>query len=601
MAWREGAISGGTMKYLIPLAWVLVSCMALSHAGETLYPPASWMDAPDPIADPLAVRGGEITCYGGPQPKSLNYYLDANTFSALYFGSMYETLLDMDPVTAEYVPGLAGKWSISEDKKVFTLWLDARARWSDGRPVTAEDVLWTFQAVLNPANLAGAHKVALETFRDVAVVPGNGIRFTAGEVHWRNLGAVGGFHILPRHVFATQDFNRVNFAFPVVSGPYRCGEFRGNMYAKLERRQDWWRGGQKRFAHVANFSTVTFRFYDEPENAFEAFKKGQIDVYPVHMARLWVNDAKGEKFDRNWIVKQKVFNHNPIGFQGFAMNMRRPPFDDRRTREAMACLLDREHLNQTLMYGQYFLHRSYYEDLYDKTSACPNPVLKFDRERARSLLKDAGWSTNPQTGLLERDGKPFAFRFLTHDQNTERYLARFAEDLKSLGIGFSIDRKDRAAWQRDMDKFNFDMTWAAWSAGIFKDPEYSWSSKEAIREEGNNITGFRNGKVDALIEQQRGMFDVSARHALCRTIDSILAGEYPYILLWNLNYERIAYWNKFGTPGTVLSKYGDADSLLWYWWFDPDAAEELAGAVKAGKPLPSRPAEIVFDDVFGKR
>jgi microcin C transport system substrate-binding protein len=267
----------------------------------------------------------------------------------------------------------------------------------------------------------------------------------------------------------------------------------------------------------------------------------------------------------------------------------------------MACLLDREHLNQTLMYGQYFLHRSYYEDLYDKATPCPNPIARFDKDKARSLLSSAGWAVNAASGFLEKNGKPFSFRFLTHDQNTDRYLARFAEDLKSLGIQFSIDRKDRAAWQRDMDKFNYDMTWAAWSAGIYKDPEYSWSSREAVREEGNNITGFRSESVDELIEKQRGIFDVAVRHELCRKIDAILAAEYPYILLWNLNYERLAYWNKFGMPRTVLSKYGDADSLLWYWWYDPDAAEELAGAMKAGKAVPARPAEVVFDDVFGKR
>lgn len=588
------------MKVAVFLVLLLVA--VCGRAGDTFYPAPGWKDAADPIAGVDAVKGGEIVCYGGPQPKSLNYYLDANTFSALVFGSMYETLLDMDPVTAEYLPGLASRWSISDDKKTFTLWLDPRAKWSDGKPVTAEDVVWTFNAILDPANLTGPHKVSLETFtNNVTVLPDGGIRFTAREVHWRHLGSVGGFHILPRHVFATQDFNKVNFEFPVVSGPYRLEEFKGNLYARFGRRTGWWREGQKRFMNVANFQTMTFRFYDEPENAFEAFKKGQIDVYPIHMARLWANDAKGEKFDRNWIVKQKVFNHNPIGFQGFAMNMRRPPFDDLRVRQAMACLLDREHLNQTLMYNQYFMHRSYYEDLYDKDTPCPNPVVKFDKEKARGLLKEAGWAINAASGLLEKDGKPLAFRFLTHDQNTERYLARFAEDLKSLGIGFSIDRKDRAAWKLDMDKFNYDMTWAAWSAGIFKDPEYAWSSKEADREEGNNITGFRNEEVDRLIAEQREIFDVATRHALCRKVDGILASVCPYILLWNLNYERLAFWNKFGTPPTVLSKYGDADSLLWYWWYDADAAEELAAAVKAGRPVPPRPAEVSFDEVFKNR
>jgi microcin C transport system substrate-binding protein len=597
------------------LAFLSIAFAAVVRA-DTLHPPDTWRDAPDPVASELAVPGGEIVCYNGPQPKSLNYYLDHNTFTVLMFSSFYETMLDMDPITTEYVPGLAKRWSISEDKRTFTFWLDDRARWSDGQPVTAEDVLWTFQAIMNPSNLTGVHKVSLETFTNVTRVaadadaragattnrlPASGIRFAAREVHWRNLGAAGGFPILPKHVFETNDFNKINFVFPVVSGPYRPGEFVENRHTTMERRGDWWRRADRRFQRVANFQTVRFRFFEEPDNALEAFKKGELDVFPVHMARQWVNDTKGEKFDRNWIVKQKIFNHNPIGFQGFAMNMRRPPFDDRRVRLAMAHLLDREHLNQTLMYNQYFLHRSYYEDLYSKETPCPNAAVAFDKEKARDLLKQAGWSVNASTGMLEKDGKPLRFRFLTRDQHTDRYVAKFTRDLKDLGVEMTIDRKDHAAWTRDMDEFNYDMTWAAWSAGVFKDPEHEWSSKEADRKSGNNITGFRSGRVDALIEAQKSLFDAAARHAICREIDGVLASEVPYVLLWNLNYARLAYWNKFGVPSTVLSKYGDESSFLWYGWHDPDAADELSAALKSGRPVPPRPAEVVFDDVFKTR
>jgi len=575
--------------------------LAVAVNADTFYPPESWRDAPDPIASELATPGGEVVCYQGPQPKSLNYYLDNNTFTALMFGSFFESLLDTDPMTADYTPGLAKRWSISDDKRSFTFWLDERARWSDGRPVSVEDVIWTFQALMNPSNMTGVHKVSLETFTNVAATADNGVRFTAKEVHWRNLGSAGGFAILPKHVFATNDFNKLNFAFPVVSGPYRMGEFVENRQATMERRTNWWRRADLRFKRVANFQTVKFRFYAEPDNAFEAFKKGEIDLYPVHMARQWVNDMKGEKVDRNWIVKQKVHNHSPIGFQGFAMNMRRPPFDDRRVRLAVAHLLDREHLNQTLMYNQYFLHRSYYEDLYTKETPCTNAAIAFDKDTARELLKQAGWTVKPETGMLEKDGKPLRFRVLTREQYTDRYVAKYIRDLKELGIEMTIERKDQASWTRDMDEFNFEMTWAAWSAGILKDPEYEWSSKEADRKSGNNITGFRNARVDSLIEAQRSSFDVSARHAICREIDGLLAAETPYVLLWNLDYTRLAYWNKFGVPPTVLSKFGGDSAALWYWWHDPDAADELSAAMKADRPVPPRPPEVSFDDAFKGR
>ena len=104
-------------------------------------------------------------------------------------------------------------------------------------------------------------------------------------------------------------------------------------------------------------------------------------------------------FLKNHIIKQKIYNHKPVGFQGFAMNMRKPPFNDINVRQAMALLLDRKKMNQTLMYNQYFLHRSYFEDLYTADHPCPNPLIEMDKAKARELLKKAGWKVNPATGF----------------------------------------------------------------------------------------------------------------------------------------------------------------------------------------------------------
>ncbi len=581
------------------LTTLAVFAATFAGGADTDYPDSRWEDRPNPIASPDAVVGGEISIFAGQWPKSFNYYLDNNVFSAEVFGAMFETLLATDPVDpARYVPGLACRWRISADKRTFTFWIDPTARWSDGRPVTARDVQWTFAAIMDPKNMTGPHKVALERFRPPTLVDRLCIRFTAKEVHWRNLMAVGGLQILPAHAFAGRDFNKINFSFPVVSGPYRLGEIREGVFVTLVRRADWWHRHAPSARRTGNFQTLRFRFYAERENAFEAFKKGQIDLFPVYTARLWINQTRGDKFTRNWIVRQKVYNHKPIGFQGFAMNMRRPPFDDLRVRKAMAHLVDRPRMNRLLMYNQYFLHRSYYEDLYSKDHPCPNPVVQFDKITARRLLSEAGWRANPQTGLLEKNGHVFEFKFLTRSASTDRFLGIFAEDLKDVGIKLIIDRKDWAAWARDMDQFNFDMTWAAWGAGLFKDPEGMWSSKEADRKGGSNITGFKDPEVDRLIEEQKSIFDLNRRNEICRRIDQIVVHRFPYVLLWNLNYTRLLYWNKFGTPDTVLSKYGDESSAYWYWWYDEDSAADLEDAVDTGTSLPRRPETVVFDDVF---
>ena len=566
--------------------------------SDQLFPPEGWKDEPDPLASPDAEVGGEVVVFAGQFPQSFNYYLDTNTFTAELFSLMYHNLISLHPVELEYEPSIAEKWSISDDKKSFTFWIDKRAKWSDGNPIIAEDVKWTFDAIMDPKNLTGPHKVSLEKFDSPTIIDKYTIRFTAREVHWKNLTAVGGFEILPKHIFENKDFNKANFEFPVVSGLYKLGEVRESIFVKLVRRTDWWRKDYASSQGVGNFETIKFKFFAERENAFEAFKKGLIDIYPVHTARLWVNETKGEKFDKNWIVKQKIKNYNPIGFQGFAMNTRKSPFNDIKVRKAMAHLLDRRKMNETLMYGQYFLHRSYTEDLYGKDIPCPNTLVEFDKEKASQLLKEAGWIVNPETGILEKDGKPFRFKFLTRDASVEKFISIYAEDLKDVGIELKIDKKDWAAWSKDMDEFNYSMTWAAWGASLFKDPESMWASKEADRKASNNITGFKNAEVDALVEQQKTLFDIGERHRINREIDQIVYNEFPYALLWNIDYVRLLYWNKFGTPDSVLSKYGDEQSIYGYWWYDEDAVADLESAIKSKSMLPQKPESIVFDEEF---
>ena len=566
-----------------------------SSFPDDFFPRNNWKDQLNPLAGPDAEVGGNINIFAGQNPQSFNYYLDNNSFSAELFSAMYDTLLSRNPLTLVEEPLIAEKWSISDDKSVFTFWLDKKAKWSDGTPITAADIKWTFDTIMNPGNLTGVHKVSLEKFHSPKIIDSHQISFTAREVHWSNLLAIGALEILPKHSFEKQDFNKINFEFPVVSGLYKIGEVRELMYVKLVRRSNYWNKAAKRSQGTGNFQTLTFKFFADRQNAFEAFKKGQIDLYPVYTARLWVNETKGEKFDKNWIVKQKVYNYSPVGFQGFAMNMRKPIFSNIKVRQAMAHLLDREKMNKTLMYDQYFLHKSYYEDLYSDEAPCTNEFIKFDKDKARQLLKEAGWQGNPKTGILEKDGIPFRFKFLTRDMSVDKFLSIYSEDLKDVGIKLEINRKDWAAWSKDMDQFNFDMTWVSWGASLYKDPEGMWASKEADRKAGNNVTGFKNEDVDKFIDQQKRIFDIQTRHRLAKKVDKIVYHTYPYVLLWNINYTRLLYWNKFGMPQTVLDKYGREKAAYSYWWYDEDSAADLEDAMDQKVSLPPKPLTVQFD------
>ena len=574
-------------------------CLILVNGvnAEEIFPGDDWQEKPSPYASPHAYPGGEMSFSAHQFPKSLNYYLDSTVSSSRIFIMLYETLLGLNPTTLDFEPNLAKQWRISDDKMTFTFHMDEHAKWSDGQPVTAHDVAWTFKTILDPMNLTGAHKIALERFNDPEVIDDYTISFKAKEAHWQNLLAIGQFQILPKHAYEQLDFNKINFDFPVVSGPYDIQEVREGIQVVLEKRYDWWQIDFPRNEGLVNFDTLRHRFYANTDNAFEAFKAGDIDVFAVYASYRWATETSGKNYDMNWIVKQEVYNYEPVSFQGFAMNMRRPKFSDKRVRMALAHLLDRRRMNNTLMYNAYFLHQCYYHDLYDEEHQCQAPLIEFDKSRARELLSETGWKVNQSTGFLEKDGQPFIINFLTRDPSSDKFLAIYREDLQDVGIQLNIVRKDWAAWIKDMDEYNYDMTWAAWGAAIYKDPEPMWYSKEADRPAGVNITGYKNPEVDKLVLAQRAEFDINKRNEINRKIDGIVASEVPYILLWNLNYTRMLYWNKFGTPEAVLGRISDESGAFYYWWYDEDAAADLEYSMDNNLQMPGKPFKTYFDDI----
>ncbi|MFO7938096.1 MAG: extracellular solute-binding protein [Kiritimatiellia bacterium] len=465
--------------------------------------------------------------------------------------------------------------------------------------VTAADVKWTFDTIMDPGNPTGPHKIILGKFHSPEIISRRTIRFQAEKVHWMNLVALSGFEIMPKHAYEKSDFSKLDFRNPVVSGPYTVDRIREQVETRMKRRNDWWAADRKSNQNIWNFDYISFRYFTSQENAFEAFKKGQVDVHAIYTARLWMRESAGEKFIRNWIVRQRIKNHKPVGYQGFALNTRRFPFDDVRVRKALAHLVDRKTMNRTMMFNAYFLHRSFFEDLY-KEGECTNTFYEFNIDKARRLLKEAGFRINPETGYLNKNGRELAFEFLMRSSSSEKFLVLLNNALKEAGIRMTLVRKDMAAWVRDMDSYNFDATWAAWGAGIHRDPEQTWLSSEADRPSGNNYTGFKNDKVDALIEKQKTNFNLQERNEICRKIDKILMDEVPYVLLWNIDATRLFYWNKFGTPKTVLSKFGDERSLISYWWFDRQSESELQYAMENKENLPARPKLIIFDETLGQ-
>ena len=553
-----------------------LACLII--AAATWYPAADWKDEPSPVASLRAQRGGTIRFNGGQPPKSYNAYVDNNTYTRMTFDLMYENLLSTDPVTMEFCPGIARRWAVSEDGREFTFELDERARWSDGRPIEAADVKWTFDAIMDPKSDTGPWKTQLGTFESPEVVDKRTVVMRKkgdSPKTWRDLLTCGFFWILPRHAFSDRAFNSVSPVGMPVSGPYRLAHVDEQVESEFRRSPSWWREGMPSSRGVCNFDRIVLRYFADNENAFEALKKGRIDVYPVYSARIMTEGTKGEQFARNWILKRRVRNREPIGYQGFAMNMRRPPFDKLAVRQAMAKLVDRETMNRTMMSGAYFLLRSYYTDLYDESHPCANTQWTYDVEGAKRLLAEAGY----------KDG--FSFKFLSRSGGEDKFLALFDHALRECGVRMEIVRKDFASWMRDMDSFNFDMTWAAWGASVFRNPEAQWHSGEGKRPGGNNICGLDIPEVDRIVEEEKGMMSVAERADAYRRIDRLVTDAVPYVLLWHTDEHRILYWNKFGMPEQPLGVYGDESAILSCWWHDPDRADELKRARREGKCLPT--------------
>jgi len=564
-------------------------------AALTWFPAADWVERPDPAASPRARKGGTIRLFGGQPPKSFNAYVDNNSYSAMVFGLMYGCLLEMDRSTSELMPALARRWAVSEDGREFTFEIDDRATWSDGEPVTAADVRWTFDTVMDPKNDTGPWKSMLGCFESPEVVDVRTVRFRKkGESakDWRDILNCAQFWILPKHVFEGRDFNKVDFVGAVSGAGYQIVRAEPQVETELRRHGKWWCQDLPRMQGLYNFDRILVRYYADNENAFEALKKRKIDFYPVYTVRLYEKETGSEAFRRNWLLKRRVRNRAPIGFQGFAMNQRRPPFDDVRVRKAMAHLLDRETMNRTMMSNAYFLLRSYYTDLYDAAHPCPNELHAYDPEKAAALLAEAGWKRETADGPLVKDGRKFAFTFLSRSSTEDKFLVLFDRELRRQGVTMSIVRKDFAGWMRDMDSFAYDMTWASWGAGTVKYPELSWSGAEADRKGSNNITGFKSAAVDRLIAEEKGFSRAADRLAAYRKIDALIAAEVPYALLWQTDSTRLLYWNKFGMPKTVLSPFDREESVLAYWWYDADRVAELEHAMAHDGFLPTVPETV---------
>lgn len=538
----------------------------------------------DPVASKEARPCGAITLWGSAMPKSFNMWEDYNSFSAELMGMMFEPLVSLHSTEDKEVGILADSWSVGEDGKTFTFHVDPRAKWSDGKSITAEDVQYYYDVIMDEKNLTPIFKVGLSRFDRPEVVDSLTIKMTAKEIHWGNFWEAAGMLAFPKHAWQGKDFNQIRYDFPVVSGPYIIKTFREDRYVELARRADWW-GFKKNWNRGKyNFQKIRYRFMNDQTKALEAFKKQDFNAYAIYTSSIWMKQTDFDAVQKGWAVKQRIFNKEPIGFQGMAINMRKPEYQDVRVRRALNFMLNREAMNEKYMYGQYFLQNSYYPDLWPNNTNPKATMYKFNPDSARALFAEAGYKVNGQ-GVLEKDGKPFAINFITSSEDL-RHLTLFQEDLKKIGVVATIEQMSQSTLRKRLDDADFDLYWVNWGAGRLRDPEASWSSKTAMDKGTNNLSGLQDAVVDSLIELQKTEFDLAKRNEILKALDNRLSEIVPYVLMWQSDHHRILYWNRYGMPEKVLDNFNREDAIPVYWWVDPVKSAALDKAMKAGEALP---------------
>ena len=418
----------------------------------------------------------------------------------------------------------------------------------------------------------------------------------AKTLDWKNLLNFGtALQIFPasslKGVTGASYVEKFNFQYLPGTGPYsvKPEDIKKGNSLSVRRRQDYWAEKARWNVGLNNFDEVLLSVVRDDNLHLELFKKGDLDFYYVGRSKYWVEDLSPkslDKVDRGLIQKTKVFNIHPQSWSGFAMNTVRPPLDDIRLRKALTLLLNRPLLIEKLFFNEYVPSNTFFAGtIYENPN---NPKNEYNPQEAVKLLAEAGWEQRDSQGRLTRNGKPLVVEMLYDNKSSENILTIYQQDLQKVGITLNL-RLVTFETRVKLTHANrqFDMTYVAWGASAFPDPELEYHSRLAAQQNNNNLTSFKDPHADELMEKYGTNFDLNQRVALIRELDGLLTSQYHYVLHWGAPSLRLAYWNKFGQPRGYLTRTGDYMSDLnqgpgveRLWWIDPEKAQKLDQAMR---------------------
>jgi microcin C transport system substrate-binding protein len=500
--------------------------------------------------------------------------------------------------------------SFPPDYSSVTFKLRDGAKWHDGQPITTEDVIYSMEAAKGKDPNTGLpyDPAFAQYYHNVVKSEKTGERevtFTFDMTGNRELPVIAGeLTIFPKHYWTgtdgngkPRDISKTTLEPPLGSGPYKIAEMRPGDWIAYERVPDYWgkdlpvRRGQN------NFNRVEFQYYGDRTVALEAFKAGQYDFRVERSAKAWATAYDFPAVNDGRVIKKDVVLERPKPMQGFVFNLRRPKFQDIRVRRAFNLAYDFEWANQNLYYGQYARPSSFFqgqelaaqglpspeelallEPLRDKippevftkeyknpVNATPNDYRVHLREAAH-LLNEAGYTVTDNQ-LRNSSGEVFSVEFLIADQQLQRIVLPYVENLKRLGIDAVVRLVDSTEEKRRQDSFDFDVIIdvLAQSESPGNEQRDFWGSAAADQPGSRNAMGIKNPAVDTLVEKIIFAPNRDALVTACRALDRVLLwGGYVVPQVYSPS-EHIAYWNKFGAPNPLPKlQIGFPD----IWWSD---------------------------------
>lgn len=545
-------------------------------------------------ANPDAPKGGEIRLAAIGTFDNLNPFI-LKGVAAAGSNMVFETLMEssMDEPFSQY-GWLAETVSVAPDRSWVAYKIRPEARFHDGKPVTVEDVIFSFETLRDKG-----HPFYRSYYKDVLKAEKIGaqeVKFTFKEAGNTELPLImGQLPVLPKHFWADKDFSKTTLNPLLGSGPYKIESAVAGRSISYSRVTDWWGKDLAINRGRYNYDKISYDYYRDSTVALEAFFAHRYDFRVENTAKDWATAYNTPAVKSGAIIKQEIRNQLPAGMQAFVFNTRREIFKDRRVREALGYAFDFEWSNKAVAFGAYKRSTSYFANSELASSGLPSPeelkILEPYRgkipdevftaefrlpttngsgdnranlQKAASLLKEAGWIL--QKGkLINSKGEQFTFEIINESPVFERWVQPFLRNLERLGIKANFRIADTAQYQNLIDEFNFDMTIGVFGQSLSPGNEQRdfWSSAKADVYGSRNLIGIKDPVIDELIEQLIKAPDRQSLIILARALDRVLLWNYFVIPHWYTDSYRVAYWNKFGQPAVApLYGLGVMDS----WW-----------------------------------